>query len=206
MKWVVFILLFVAWVSARRYYDPEIGRWISVDPAEQHFSPYTYGSNNPVNRIDIGGTLDFPVNNAQVSSGFSPSRVDPVTGVGSRPHVGVDVPVPVGTDIMALAKGTIVEVAEHRGYGTTIIVKHTDNTYSLYAHLSGANVKAGDVVAEGDVIALSGETGIGTAPHIHFEIMKFIGDAFSKLGFFKSPELTRIDPQTINIGEKSNKP
>lgn len=56
---IVFVLVLAGLAFGRRYYDPEVGMWISVDPVNQHFSPYTYGSNNPINRVDPDGAADY---------------------------------------------------------------------------------------------------------------------------------------------------
>jgi uncharacterized protein RhaS with RHS repeats len=59
VKVFVLIIILANLTFSRRFYDPEIGMWISVDPVNQHFSPYIYGSNNPVNRIDPDGAADY---------------------------------------------------------------------------------------------------------------------------------------------------
>jgi len=62
MKALLIVTVLVSLVFARRYYDPETGVWITPDPADQHFSPYTYGGNNPVGRIDPNGNSDININ------------------------------------------------------------------------------------------------------------------------------------------------
>lgn len=86
------------------------------------------------------------------------------------PHPGLDVAVPVGTRIRAAGGGTIVEVGDDAKYGRFVRMEHRDGYESLYAHASEILVKQGDKVAAGHTIALSGNTGQSTAPHLHFEI------------------------------------
>ncbi|HJV65118.1 MAG TPA: peptidoglycan DD-metalloendopeptidase family protein [Geomonas sp.] len=98
-------------------------------------------------------------------------RHDPIDG-GIRHHNGVDIAVPVGTKVKAIAAGKVVESAPHGGYGNLVTIEHPDGSTSLYGHNSQLSVKAGDQVAAGDVIALSGSTGRSTGPHLHFELWR----------------------------------
>ena len=86
------------------------------------------------------------------------------------PHPGVDVAVPVGTPIRAAGGGTIVEVGDNAKYGRFVRVEHRDGYETLYAHASEILVKQGDKIPSGRTIALSGNTGQSTAPHLHFEV------------------------------------
>jgi murein DD-endopeptidase MepM/ murein hydrolase activator NlpD len=88
----------------------------------------------------------------------------------SGPHPGLDVAVPVGTPIRAAGGGTIVEVGDDAKYGKFVRVEHRDGYETLYAHASQILVKQGDRIPSGRTIALSGNTGQSTAPHLHFEV------------------------------------
>ena len=91
-------------------------------------------------------------------------------GVALRGHNGLDYGVVVGTGVFAVADGVVVEIRyDERGFGHYIKLKH-DWGQSLYAHLHTAGVLHGDFVTEGQVIALSGNTGNSTGPHLHFAI------------------------------------
>lgn len=102
----------------------------------------------------------------------------PVTGTitskyGQRAsgwHDGLDVSVPVGREIVAAAPGTVTKSGWGTGYGYMVILKHADGFETLYAHNSKLMVKVGDSVKAGQVVALSGNTGRTTGPHLHFEI------------------------------------
>lgn len=106
---------------------------------------------------------------ARVSSGFNPNRRHPVTG-RVRPHKGVDFSVPQGTPIIAPADGLVEKVAyQARGAGRYIVLRHGREYQTVYMHLSRPLVRAGQTVKKGERIALSGNTGISTGPHLHYE-------------------------------------
>ncbi|WP_171166468.1 M23 family metallopeptidase [Streptomyces sp. I05A-00742] len=90
-------------------------------------------------------------------------------------HSGQDLVVPSGTAVKAVHKGTVVKAGANGGgdgaaYGNAIVIKHDDNTYSQYAHLSSVAVQVGQTVTTGQQIGLSGSTGNSSGPHLHFEI------------------------------------
>ena len=88
----------------------------------------------------------------------------------SDAHPGIDFAVPLGTPIRAAGAGMIVEVGENAEYGRFVRLAHADGYQTLYAHNSRITVTDGARVAAGDPIALSGNTGRSTAPHLHFEV------------------------------------
>ncbi len=87
-------------------------------------------------------------------------------------HPGLDVAVPIGTPVRAAGGGVVVEVKEDDEYGLSVRVAHLDGYETLYAHTSKVLVQAGDRVARGRTIALSGNSGRSTAPHLHFEVRR----------------------------------
>lgn len=106
---------------------------------------------------------------ARVSSGFNPNRRHPVTG-RVRPHKGVDFSVPQGTPIIAPADGLVEKVAyQAGGAGRYVVLRHGREYQTIYMHLSRPLVRAGQTVKKGERIALSGNTGISTGPHLHYE-------------------------------------
>jgi murein DD-endopeptidase MepM/ murein hydrolase activator NlpD len=84
-------------------------------------------------------------------------------------HRGIDFAVPVGTSVMATARGRVALVADRELTGITVVLEHAPGVYSVYFHLSKALVEAGQTVEAGSVIALSGATGLVTGPHLHWE-------------------------------------
>ncbi|MDC7219738.1 MAG: M23 family metallopeptidase [Spirochaetales bacterium] len=98
-------------------------------------------------------------------------RNHPVTGNWEK-HEGIDVRAPRGTPIYAAEKATVIETTELDNYGILVILKHRGGYETRYAHLDEIFVKEGDSVNRGQLIALSGNTGISTGPHLHFEIRR----------------------------------
>lgn len=105
---------------------------------------------------------------------------------GSKPHGGMDFGARRGTAVLAPAAGTVaISTDQYEGgaqYGKVIVIAHADGTRTLYAHLDRRLVQAGEQVAAGQHIGLSGATGKVTGPHLHFEVSR--GGA-------------RIDPQAL---------
>lgn len=105
-----------------------------------------------------------------ISSGFSMARMHPVHHE-VLPHLGVDVPAPRGTPILAPAKGRVVEVGTQVGYGKIVTIDHGNGVQTRYAHCSEVLVRAGQRLERGDQIALVGKTGVATNYHLHYEVL-----------------------------------
>ncbi|UIX31858.1 M23 family metallopeptidase [Streptomyces sp. GQFP] len=115
----------------------------------------------------------------------------------SSTHSGQDFAVPSGTKVFAAHGGTVVKAGgngagDGSAYGNAIVIKHGNGTYSQYAHLSKINVKVGQVVATGQRIALSGNTGNSSGPHLHFEIRTTAnyGSAVDPVAFLRAKGVT----------------
>lgn len=89
---------------------------------------------------------------------------------GDSFHYGIDIDVPENTPVWAADGGEVIYCATTRSYGTMIMIAHDDGYKSVYAHLNQAYVEVGDMVYPGQHIADSGNTGVTTGPHLHFEI------------------------------------
>jgi murein DD-endopeptidase MepM/ murein hydrolase activator NlpD len=98
-------------------------------------------------------------------------RKDPIDAE-MKFHRGVDIAMPVGNQIPSPRDGTVTFAGEVPGYGLTVVIDHGGSLTTRYAHLSEIEVKAGDSVQTGQVIAKSGATGRVTGPHLHFEVME----------------------------------
>jgi LysM repeat protein len=85
-------------------------------------------------------------------------------------HDGIDIDVPEGTTVHAAAGGDVFFYGEQPGYGNVLIIEHANGFYSLYGHLAGSFVFAGQYVEMGQAVAQSGNTGISSGPHLHFEL------------------------------------
>lgn len=105
-----------------------------------------------------------------VEPGFVTRAFDDTTAVAEGGHPGLDIAVPSGSYVRAAGDGVVSEAGDDGEYGRFVRVAHRDGLTSLYAHNSWLFVAAGDTVEAGEVIALSGNTGRSTAPHLHLEI------------------------------------
>lgn len=116
------------------------------------------------------GFLRFPTGKQyRVSSNFNPRRLNPVTG-RVAPHRGVDFAVPVGTPVLAVGDGEVVMAKNGGAAGNYVAIRHGRQYMTRYMHLRKLLVKPGQKVKRGDRIALSGNTGRSTGPHLHFEM------------------------------------
>ncbi|HHT74242.1 MAG TPA: peptidoglycan DD-metalloendopeptidase family protein [Firmicutes bacterium] len=105
--------------------------------------------------------FDWPVI-GRISSSFGPRW--------GRMHNGMDIAVNTGTPVKAAADGRVTFAGWNGGYGILVIVDHGNGVETRYAHNSRVNVKVGQQVSRGQVVAYSGNTGNSTGPHVHFEI------------------------------------
>ena len=109
-----------------------------------------------------------PIDTGWLSSRFG-FRKDPFTAKQTF-HRGLDFSVPVGTPVRVTGDGVVQAVQQQRGFGKVIKIDHGDGVVTVYAHLEEQKVKKGDKVSRGDIIALSGNSGRSSAPHLHYEI------------------------------------
>ncbi|WP_327383952.1 M23 family metallopeptidase [Streptomyces sp. NBC_01207] len=138
------------------------------------------------------GLWDKPLEKYTLSATFGKGG-----NMWSHKHSGQDFAVPVGTQVKAAAAGTVVKAGPNGGgdgpaYGNAIVIKHANNTYSQYAHLSKIQVKIGQKVNASQRIALSGNTGNSSGPHLHFEIRTTpnYGSAVNPVAFLRNNGVT----------------
>ncbi|MCV2403332.1 peptidoglycan DD-metalloendopeptidase family protein [Marinomonas sp. C2222] len=105
----------------------------------------------------------------RVSSPFNDKRLHPITSRIS-PHNGVDLATPTGTQVLATGDGVVTRVERHRYAGQFIEVDYAGPYGARFLHLNKTLVKKGQKVSRGQVIALSGNTGRSTGPHLHYEL------------------------------------
>jgi murein DD-endopeptidase MepM/ murein hydrolase activator NlpD len=115
-------------------------------------------------------------------------RGHPVLGV-RRDHDGVDYGTPIGTDLRAGADARVVFAGRAGGYGNVVILDFGNGVMTLSAHLDNVKVQVGDVVQAGQVYAETGNTGVGTGAHLHFEVI-----------INRGGRLYNIDPAAVMTG------
>ncbi|HEY7234478.1 MAG TPA: M23 family metallopeptidase [Gemmatimonadaceae bacterium] len=123
-----------------------------------------------------------------ITSRFSRSRWHPILRI-FRPHKGVDVAAPYGSNITAPAAGRVTFVGRKLGDGLMVELDHGNGVTSRYAHCSAVKVRVGDFVSFGDVIAAVGSSGLSTAPHVHFEV-RIRGEPVDPLKYLIQARLT----------------
>ena len=115
-----------------------------------------------------------------LTSGFGMRR-HPIHRV-TKMHAGVDFSVPTGTAVYATGGGVVQFAGVSAGYGRNVVIRHGKaQRLTRYAHLSEVTVQAGQRVERGDVIGKSGNTGLSTAPHLHYEVRKLNDEALNPI-------------------------
>ncbi len=111
-----------------------------------------------------------PLAETVVTSSYG-KRVHPISGVEEK-HGGIDLRAKMNTDIFATADGVVEYAASNKqsGYGKLLIISHNYGFKTFYGHLNGFEVKQGDFIQKGDLVARSGNSGKSSAPHLHYEI------------------------------------
>lgn len=111
-------------------------------------------------------------------------RKDPFTGQPAF-HKGIDIAAARGTDIQAFEGGEVTFAGWRGGYGNLVVLRHPNGLETRYGHAAALNVKAGDTVRAGQVIAEVGSTGRSTGNHLHFEV-RVGGEAVNPLPYLKN--------------------
>ena len=113
----------------------------------------------------VGGLL-APIKGAPITSLFG-MRFHPILHI-TRLHAGIDFGAAIGSLVRAAADGLVESAGQARGYGERVVLKH-EGYETTYNHLSEIRVEVGEKIKQGDVVALSGNSGLSTGPHLHFE-------------------------------------
>lgn len=187
-------------VAAAAHTTVDTGKATSAQPmllAEQ--APLHVGAEGtaPASRgmqvIDVKPAASFAVHNEEFAKGVAyaqeraerearlqrPLFVKPTSGIftsnfgyrwGSL-HAGIDIANSIGTPILAVSDGVVIEAGPTAGYGAYVKLRHSDGTVTLYGHVDTWTVGVGEQVMAGDQIATMGNRGFSTGPHCHFEVL-----------------------------------
>ena len=105
--------------------------------------------------------------------------------INGKLHSGIDIPADQGAVILAAADGTVTETGFDAARGNYLVLDHGDGLTTLYAHCRNVDVKEGDTVKAGEMVAAVGSTGMSTGPHLHFEVRQD-GEAQNPVAYFDS--------------------
>lgn len=129
-----------------------------------------------IDNDDVPAYLQWPLPGRRLGRGF---------GSDNGRHLAVDITAPVGTPVQVMAPGLITYADDGvKGYGRMVMVLHGGGWVSLYAHLSRFRARPGAWVKRGQVIAMSGNTGISKGPHLHFAVIDN-GDPIDPMPFMR---------------------
>ncbi len=134
-----------------------------------------------------------PIREGVISDGFG-MRFHPILHMRLM-HEGIDIVADVGTHVHVTGDGVVSYVGQRGGYGNVVEIDHGFGYSTVYGHLEKALVREGQRVKRGQVIALSGDTGLSTGPHLHYEVIKngvhvnpaayfFNGREYNEAGFY----------------------
>ena len=112
-----------------------------------------------------------PLGVNRITSHFNRQRFHPILKK-QRPHLGTDYGAPTGTLVWTTARGQVVHAGRKGGYGKLVEIVHSNGYRTRYAHLSKILVREGQLVQQKEIIGKVGATGLATAPHLHYEIIK----------------------------------
>ncbi len=117
------------------------------------------------------GIFSWPTAKPYITQRFGTTAFSKTGAYNGRGHNGIDLRAPIGTRINAVLAGTVQDtnekVAANCQYGKWVLIKHGNGLTTLYAHLSNISVSKGEVIATGQRIGYSGETGYAFGPHLH---------------------------------------
>jgi murein DD-endopeptidase MepM/ murein hydrolase activator NlpD len=111
--------------------------------------------------------FSYPVASPFVTDNYGYSRK---TGASTIAHKGTDFRAKLGTPVKAMNRGVVRTGKLYKAYGNTVVIDHGLGVMTMYMHLSKVNVKVGQLVNQGQVIGLSGDTGYAEAPHLHLSL------------------------------------
>ena len=147
--------------EAKSYFEQVQNNGGSIEPALASIEPRTPQAK--------AGKFSWPTPGiTKVSSKFGPRKA-PCPGASSY-HKGIDIAAPMNTDVKAIAGGKVAYYGFNKSAGNFMVIDHGNGWGSRYLHLTSNVVKVGDQVSANQTIAKSGNTGVGTGAHLHFEI------------------------------------
>jgi len=143
---------------------------MQVEPESDNTWEKTGLTDNPNPTSFVSSIPNIKPLNGSITSTFG-LRIHPIYNL-SLFHQGIDISASAGTNVQTTGDGIVAFAGNDKGYGQMIAINHGYGYKTIYAHLSKLMVRQGQKVSRGDVIALSGNTGVSTGPHLHYEVQK----------------------------------
>jgi murein DD-endopeptidase MepM/ murein hydrolase activator NlpD len=152
-----------------------------INNGKEYFGYYFKDSDSKEGYYDENGKslqkvfLKSPLQYKYISSGFSYSRLDPVTETYYHAHRALDLVANYGTPAVAIGDGTVTQAGWKGLYGISVTIRYNDMYTSVYGHFSNLakGIKRNASVKQGQIVGYVGSTGESTGPHLHYEIHKF---------------------------------
>ena len=139
-----------------------------------------------------------------LGDGYKFRAIHPVLGT-PRMHNGQDFEVPYGTEVYATGDGSVIESGYNSGgFGNCVVIDHGYSLQSVYGHLSDIKVIHGQNVKRGDLIGISGSTGLSSGPHLHYQIEQF-GEHKNPINFFNNDVNAEEYSEMIQAFESKSK-
>lgn len=136
-----------------------------------------------------------------VLSGFG-YRIHPVYKI-RKFHAGMDFPARIGTAIQSSGDGVVVQTGWHQGYGNCVKISHGYGYETLYGHMSRITVRLGEKVKKGQKIGEVGDTGLSTAPHLHYEV-HHKGNPINPINFCMDKLTPQEYQEMVNAAGRAN--
>ncbi len=155
------------WIATYERPSEKYSTW--REKAQRDVNSYAESLRAECERIGEQGIFLWPCPSSKHITSYFGNRVAPKAGA-STDHKGIDIGASMGASVIAAADGTVTTVNYNSARGYYIVIDHGNGYETLYQHLSRQDVTGGDMVTAGQQIGAVGDTGISTAPHLHFEI------------------------------------
>jgi murein DD-endopeptidase MepM/ murein hydrolase activator NlpD len=156
------------------------GRPVSATPRRMQLVPVKPAANVAVHKAEFVKVVAFAEERAEREARLQqPLFVTPARGMFTSNfgyrwgvlHAGIDIANSIGTPIVAVSDGVVVDAGPTGGYGMWVKLRHADGTVTLYGHVNTTTVRVGERVMAGDQVATIGCRGSCTGPHLHFEVL-----------------------------------
>ncbi|MGH3633240.1 MAG: M23 family metallopeptidase, partial [Mycobacterium sp.] len=157
-----------------------IGGAITTSPRGMQMVTVKPAANVAVHNAELARGVAFAQERAQREARLQqPLYVMPTRGLFTSNfgyrwgvlHAGIDIANSIGTPIVAVSDGIVIDVGPTAGYGMWVKIRHADGAVTLYGHVNSTTVRVGEHVMAGDKIATMGNRGNSTGPHLHFEVL-----------------------------------